>query len=62
MAWRRIGGKPLSEPMLTRFADACMWYFYKGGGGELTRIYKPGIRSANNIAADQSDVMSEYRP
>ena len=24
MAWRRIGGKPLSEPMLTRFTDAYM--------------------------------------
>ena len=24
MAWRRIGGKPLSEPMLTRFTDTCM--------------------------------------
>ena len=22
MAWRGLGGKPLSEPMLTRFADA----------------------------------------
>ena len=22
MAWRRIGAKPLSEPMLVRFADA----------------------------------------
>ena len=26
MAWRRIGGKPLSEPMLTRFSDADMRY------------------------------------
>ena len=24
MAWRRIGNKPLSEPMLTRFFDAYM--------------------------------------
>ena len=24
MAWRRIGDKPLSEPMLTRFIDAYM--------------------------------------
>ena len=24
MAWRRIGDKSLSEPMLTRFTDACM--------------------------------------
>ena len=24
MAWRRIGDKPLSEPMLTHFTDACM--------------------------------------
>ena len=24
MAWRRIGDKPLSEPMPTRFTDACM--------------------------------------
>ena len=26
MAWRRIGDKPLSEPMLTRFTDAFMWH------------------------------------
>ena len=24
MAWRRIGDKPLSEPMMTQFADAYM--------------------------------------
>ena len=24
MAWRRTGGKPLSEPMLTQFIDAYM--------------------------------------
>ena len=24
MAWRRIGDKPLSEPMVTRFIDAYM--------------------------------------
>ena len=24
MAWRRIGDKPLSEPMLNRFTDAYM--------------------------------------
>ena len=24
MAWRRIGDKPLSEPMLSRFTDAYM--------------------------------------
>ena len=24
MAWRRLGNKPLSEPMLTRFTDAYM--------------------------------------
>ena len=26
MAWRRLGDRPLSEPMLTRFTDACMRY------------------------------------
>ena len=26
MAWRRIGDKPLSEPMMTRFTDAYMWH------------------------------------
>ena len=26
MAWRWKGGKPLSEPMLTRFTDAYMWH------------------------------------
>ena len=26
MAWRRLGDKPLSEPMLTRFSDAYMWH------------------------------------
>ena len=24
MAWRQIGDKPLSEPMLTQFTDACI--------------------------------------
>ena len=41
MAWRRIGDKPLSETMLTRFTDAYMRYLDGGGGGgggdELTR-------------------------
>ena len=27
MAWRRIGDKPLSEPMLTQFTDAYMRHF-----------------------------------
>ena len=26
MAWRRIGDKPLPEPMLTQFTDAYMWH------------------------------------
>ena len=26
MAWRQTGDKPLSEPMLNRFTDACMWH------------------------------------
>ena len=26
MAWRRTGEKPLPEPMLTHFTDACMWH------------------------------------
>ena len=34
MAWHRIGNKPLSEPMLTRFIDAYMQL----GGDELTLI------------------------
>ena len=29
MAWRRIGDKPLSEPMLTRFTDAYMRHYGK---------------------------------
>ena len=28
-AWRRIGDKPLSEPMLTRFTDAYMRHYGK---------------------------------
>ena len=35
MAWRRIGDKPLSEPMLTRFT----WRIYAAlGGDELTHL------------------------
>ena len=30
-AWRRIGDKPLSEPVITRFTDTYMRYY--GGGG-----------------------------
>ena len=26
MAWRRIGGKPLPEPIMNRFTDAYMWH------------------------------------
>ena len=26
MAWRQPGDKPLHEPMLTQFTDACMWH------------------------------------
>ena len=26
MAWRRIGDKPLSEPVLIRFTDAYVWH------------------------------------
>ena len=33
MYWRRIGGKPISEPMLTWFTDAYMRHY---GGDELT--------------------------
>ena len=33
MAWRRIGDKPLSEPMLTRFTDAYIRQGQGGGGG-----------------------------
>ena len=32
MAWRRIGDKPLSEPMLTQFTDT----YVALGGDELT--------------------------
>ena len=33
MAWRRIGDKPLSEPMLTLFTYAYMRHKVGGGGG-----------------------------
>ena len=26
MAWRRIGDKPLPEPMMTQFTEAYMWH------------------------------------
>ena len=26
MAWRRIGDKPLSKPMMAQFTDAYMWH------------------------------------
>ena len=29
MAWRRIGDKSLSEPMLTQFSDAYMRHYHK---------------------------------
>ena len=31
MAWHRIGDKPLSEPMLTRFTDAYMRHYGEMG-------------------------------
>ena len=33
MAWHRIGDKPLSEPMLTRFFDAYMRHY-----GEISQV------------------------
>ena len=35
LAWHRIGDRPLSEPMLTRFTNAYMRYQGGGGGGGL---------------------------
>ena len=37
MAWRRIGGKPLSEPMLIRFTDSSIGgpFGRVGGGGDF---------------------------
>ena len=37
MAWRRIGNKPLPEPMLSQFTDAYM----RGWGDELK--FRPNI-------------------
>ena len=31
MAWRRIDDKPLSQPILTRFTDAYMRHYMRGG-------------------------------
>ena len=36
MAWRRLGDKPISEPMLTPFTDAYMRYFV-----EMSKHYTP---------------------
>ena len=41
MAWRRIGDKPLSEPMLIRFTD-CIYAAL--GGDELEKNVVPQIR------------------
>ena len=40
MAWNRIGEKPLSEPMLTRFTDAYMWHYGEGELNEFREISK----------------------
>ena len=32
MVWHRLGNKPLSKPMLTRFTDAYMRHWGGGGG------------------------------
>ena len=37
MAWRRIGDKPLSEPMLTWFTDAYRWHY--GDWGRWVKAY-----------------------
>ena len=36
MAWRRIGDKPLSEPMLSWFTDAYVRHYV---GDELNTLY-----------------------
>ena len=39
MAWRRIGDKPLSEPMLTQFTDAYyMLHHGEMSGDELIQV------------------------
>ena len=46
MAWRRIGDKPLSEPMLTRFTDAYV-RGTRGGGGIATQCHIFIIQTEN---------------
>ena len=42
LAWHRIGDKPLSEPMLTRFTDAFMRNKGGGGGGGVNECIVQG--------------------
>ena len=44
MAWRRIGNKPLSDSMITRFTDP---HIRHGGGGEL-KVKWHGSTANNN--------------
>ena len=77
MFWRRIGDKPLFEPMLTRFLDAYMWHY--GDDLSYRKLHEP-IRKVRGLPrtviyyryhwdsvspmvspSTRSDVMFEYR-
>ena len=40
MAWRRIGDKPLSEPMLPRYSEVYMRHY-----GEMSKVIQVAISS-----------------
>ena len=56
MAWRRIGDKPFSEPVLTRFTDAYMHHL------GLTKLQIPEIVliSNNSLKSDMSFCTCAY--
>ena len=65
MAWRRKGDKPLSEPMLIQFTDACMRHHIGEDGLSLRqwqdypKANEVTLKDKGEIAQDQ---MTEHKP
>ena len=56
MAWRQIGNKPLSEPMLTWFINACMRYY-----GEMSLTANKHKSNERNTSWAKEKCISEKK-
>ena len=63
MAWCRIGAKPLSEPMLTRFTDAYMRHWGRWVNEALHRqvCYRPTARVYFSLHTSGTNYIKKWR-